>query len=159
MTHLSKKQIKIIVCILQLFLIGSLFLPVGRIIENQQSGDSSLSVFGMIDHYSGMGFSDDARIYMMMACFFPSLIIFAVLVFKDRKNFGTATVVSALYLTASACFYTAAPQKMVDYATMSFLPYMILLVSLVSLGFSILGFFSAAPPEGTEKDNRPKLPG
>lgn len=158
MTGLSKKNIKVLVCILQLFLIGALFLPAGRVIA-AQSRDSSMSVFGMIAHYAGMGFSDDALLYTVMACAFPAAIMFCVLFLKDRKNFGTATVLSAFYLAASACFYTAAPQKMVDYADISFLPYLILLVSLASLGVLILGFFRAMPPESTGKDNRPKLPG
>jgi hypothetical protein len=154
MAGLSKKNIKIMVCVLQLFLVGALFLPAGRIIA-AQSRDSSISVFGMIAHYAGMGFSNDALLYTVMACAFPAAIIFCVLFLKERRNFGTATILSALYLSASACFYSAAPQKMVDYADISFLPYLMMLVSLVCLGFLILGFFLAMPPEN-DKDSPPR---
>jgi len=140
---LNKKQVKIIVLILQLFLIGALFLPAGRIEEG--TGDSSLSVFGMIARYAGMGFSDDARFYMIFACVFPAAIIFCVLFLKDRKNFGAATVLEALYAPASACFFSASEIKMVDYATLTRLPYIIVFVSIVSMMFLILGFFYAAP--------------
>lgn len=149
---MNKKHMKLIVVLLQLFLIGSLFLPAGRMIESTDKGDSTLSVFGMIEHYAGMGFSDDARFYTIMACFFPSVIILSVLFLKDRKNFGIATILCALYLAASACFYSSAPQRMVDYATMTWLPYLILVVALASLVFLILGFFLAMPPTAPEDE-------
>lgn len=154
---MTKKNIKLLACVLQLFLVGALFLPAGRVIAAQPQ-DSSMSVFGMIAHYAGMGFSDDALLYTVMACAIPAAIIFCVLFLKDRKNFGSATILSAFYLAASACFYTAAPQKLVDYADISFLPYLILLVSFASLGVLILGFFRATPPNDAEKDQTPKLP-
>lgn len=145
-----KKQIKIAITILQLCLIGALFLPAGRIIEDTGTGDSSLSVFGMIARYAGMGFSDDALFYVILACIFPSVIILSVFFFKDRKNFGIATVLSALYTAAAACFYTAATQKMVDYATITKLPYLIVTISLVSMLLLIFGFLSTAPPENAD---------
>ncbi len=149
-----KKQVKTVVIILQLCLVGALFLPAGRIIENTGTGDGTLSVFGMIERYAGMGFSDDARFYMILACIFPSAVIFCVLVLKDRKNFGIATVLSAFYLAASACFYSAATKRMVDYATMTNLPYLIVIVSLASLLLLIFGFLSTAPPDDRDEDNR-----
>ncbi len=146
---MSKKQIKIFTVVLQLCLVGALFLPAGRILEYTESGDSSLSVFGMIARYAGMGFSDDALFYVILACFFPTAIVVSVLFLKDRKNFGFATVLSALYTAASACFYTAAAQKMVDYAAMSKLPYLLVMVSLASMLLLIFGFLSTPPVENT----------
>lgn len=152
---MNKKQIKVTVTILQIFLIGTLFLPAGRIIENASSGDSTLSVFGMIARYSGMGFSDDALLYMILACIFPSAIILSVFLLKDRKNFGVATVLSALYFAASPCFFSAASKKMVDYADMTKLPYLIVFVSLASMILLILGFLASAPAgTGDEEDKK-----
>lgn len=150
---LLKKRVKLITVILQLCLIGALFLPAGRIIENTGTSDSTLSVFGMIARYAGMGFSDDARFYMILACVFPAATILSVLFFKDRKNFGFATVLGALYLAATACFYSAAAKKMVDYATMTKLQYLIVIVSLVSLLLLIFGFLNTAPP-GNEEEKK-----
>lgn len=148
---MNKRQAKIIVTILQLFLVGALFLPAGKISEGTSTKVTSLSVFGMIDRYAGMGFSDDALIYMIFACAFPAVIIFSVLFLKDRINFGAATVLSALYSAASACFFSASKIRMVDYATFTTMPYIIVFVSLVSMMFLILGFFYAAPPRQFEK--------
>lgn len=147
---MNKKQVKIIVVFLQAFLVGAMFLPAGRMDEGAGKGDSSLSVFGMIHRYAGMGFSDDARFYMIFACVFPVAIVFCVLFLKDRINFGSATILSAFYACASACFFSASRTKLVDYATMTVLPYIIVFISLVSMMVQILGFFYAAP-NNTEK--------
>lgn len=147
---MNKKQIKRMIIMLQLFLIGALFLPAGTMIGNTSTQDTSLSVFQMINRYAGMGFSDDALFYMIMACFFPAMIILFVFVLKERKNFGASIVLSALYSTASACFYSAAKIKMVDYAAMTYLPYIIIFISIISLILLILGFFLAAPVDSDE---------
>ncbi|MBW7572790.1 hypothetical protein [Caproiciproducens faecalis] len=141
---MNKGQIKSTVTLLQLFLIGALFLPAGTIVGDTGAGDTSLSVFQMINRYAGMGFSDDALFYMVMACVFPAAIILCTLILKERKNFGAAIVLCSLYATASACFYSAAKRKMVDYTTMTWLPYIIILISLTSMMLLILGFFQAA---------------
>jgi hypothetical protein len=155
---LNKKQVKVIVIILQLFLVGALFLPAGKISGATGTDDSSLSVFGMIDRYAGMGFSDDARFYMILACVFPAAIIFSVLFIKERKNFGAATILSAFYSAASACFFSSSKIKMIDYATLTKLPYIIIIVSLISMIFLILGFFYAAPINGNNEDNKKNKP-
>lgn len=153
---MNKKQSRRFVIFLQLFLIGALFLPAGKIMGIDKSGDTSLSVFGMIDRYAGMGFSDDARFYTILACAFPAAIIFCSLFIKERINYGTAVTLSALYAAASACFFSAAKRKMVDYATLTRLPYLIILVSLISMLFLILCFFYADPNQENKeikKDN------
>ncbi|WP_444658876.1 hypothetical protein ACRQV7_15115 [Caproiciproducens sp. R2] len=152
---MNKRQIKIMVTLLQLFLIGALFLPAGTIVGDAAAGDTSLSVFQMINRYAGMGFSDDALFYMVMACVFPAAIIICMRVLKERKNFGASVVLCALYATASACFYSAAKRKMVDYATMTWLPYIIILISLTSMMLLIFGFFQAAQ-DGDGKESPKK---
>ena len=151
---MNKKQVKVVVVLLQLFLVGSMFLPAGRVSDSSSTGISSLSVFGMIDRYAGMGFSDDARFYMIMACVFPAIIVFSVIFLKDRKNFGVGIVLSALYASASACFFSASKLRMVDYATLTRLPYIIVFISVVSMMFLILGFFYAAPMSGNQKHDK-----
>ncbi len=149
---MNKKQIRAIVIVLQLFLIASLFLPAGNITGIAKSGDNSLSVFGMIDRYAGMGFSDDALFYMILACVFPTAVIFFSLFLKERRNYSTAIVLCALYATASACFFSAAKRKMVDYATLTRIPYVIIAVSLCSMLLLILCFLYAAPSQGDGED-------
>lgn len=142
---MNKKQVKGVVITLELFLIAALFLPAGTLTDANNSNDRPLSVFGMIDRYSGMGFSDDARIYTILAFVLPIAIILAVLFVKERKNFGTGIVLSALYSTASACFFSSAKRKMVDYATLTTLPYLMTIIALVCMLVLIFGFLQAAP--------------
>jgi hypothetical protein len=152
---LNKKNIRRIVILLQLFLIAALFLPAGKIMGIDKSGVASISVFGLIDRYAGMGFSDDARFYMVLACAFPLAIILSSLFIKERKNYGTAITLSALYATASACFFSAAKIKMVDYATLTYLPYIIVLISIVSMMLLILCFFYAQPNQEGKDNKKP----
>ncbi|QEY35344.1 hypothetical protein FL966_09960 [Caproiciproducens galactitolivorans] len=151
---MSKKQVKGIVILLQLFLIGALFLPAGTIIGSAKNqDDATLSVFRMMDRYAGMGFADDARFYMIFAGLFPAAVIVLLLVLKERKNFEAGIILSAFYATASACFYSAAKTKMVDYATMTILPNLIILVSLLSLVMLIRGFFMDTPEGAAKRKN------
>ena len=152
---MNKKNIRRIVILLQLFLIAALFLPAGNIMGSGQSGNSSISVFGMIDRYAGMGFSDDARFYMVLACAFPLAIILSSLFIKERINYGTAITLSALYAAASACFFSAARIKMVDYATLTRLPYLIVIISIISLMLLILCFFYAMPNKQGKENKKP----
>lgn len=149
---MSKKQVKGLVILLQLFLIGALFLPAGTIVESSKNqDDATLSVFRMIDRYAGMGFADDARFYMIFAGLFPAAIILLLLVLKERKNFQAGILLSAFYATASACFYSAAKRKMVDYATMTILPNIIILISILSMIMLIWGLFLDPPAEKSAK--------
>lgn len=149
---MSKKQVKGLVILLQLFLIGALFLPAGTIIESSKNqDDATLSVFRMIDRYAGMGFADDARFYMIFAGLFPAAVILLLLVLKERKNFQAGILLSAFYATASACFYSAAKRKMVDYATMTILPNIIILISILSMIMLIWGLFLDPPAEKSAK--------
>jgi hypothetical protein len=151
---LNKKQIKAVVIMLQVFLVGALFLPAGMLTGASKEDEGALSVFGMINRYAGMGFSDDALFYMVMTCVFPVAVILSILFLKERKNFGTAIVLSALYSAASACFFSAAKRKMVDYATLTTMPYLIVFLALTSMMLLILGFFYAVPPEPDGKNKK-----
>ncbi len=150
---MNKKLVKIIVVILQLFLVGALFLPAG-IVEGANKKTTYLSVFGMIDRYAGMGFSDDARFFMIFACFFPAVILFSIFFLKERLNFGMATILSAFYSAATACFFSAAKTKLVDYATVTILPYIIVIVSILTLMVEILGFFYTAPGSSDQEKEK-----
>jgi len=152
--NLTNRQIKGIVIMLQTFLIGSLFLPVGTTIGSNDSEKVSLSVYQLIYRYAGLGFSDDALIYIVLACVFPGIVIFSILFLKERKNFGISVIICALYASASACFYSSARCKMVDYASMNVFPYLIILISLSSMMLLILGFFNAQSVQNASKSNK-----
>lgn len=151
---MRKKQIKMAVALLELFLIGALFLPAGRIIDSSQKSDSSLSVFGMIARYGGIGFADDALFYTILACTLPIAIILTMLLLHERYNFGTATLLGALQATASACFFSAAAQKLVDYTAMTLLPYLIIFISIAAFLLLVYGFLISQP--GGRSDERPE---
>lgn len=147
----SKKQIKVLLLILELFLMAALFLPAGRI---NGVNDNTLSVFGMIARYGGMGFSDDALFFMILSGAFPVAVIFSVFFVRERYNFGIAAVMNAFYTVASACFFSAAARRLVDYSSMTLLPYLIIFVSLAAMLLAALGFLLSEPTPHREKNGK-----
>ena len=145
---MTKKQIRILLILVQGILIGTLFLPVGRAVAGEGKPGDAVSVFGMIRRYAGMGFSNDALVYMALACLLPVLIVVFLFLLKERYNFGTAACLSALYSLSAACFFSAARRKMVDSVTMTGLHYLIVLLTLVSILLSCWGFLLASPEGG-----------
>ncbi len=145
---MDKKQIKMWVIILEAVSILALFFPAGRIINSPGKESNSLSVFGMIARYGGVGFSDDALFYMILACALPAAVVLSMLVIRERRNFGVATLLSALQAAAAACFFTAASRQLVDYSAMTLLPYLIVFLALGIMALLIMGYMSAYTPQG-----------
>ncbi|XOQ43269.1 MAG: DUF4293 domain-containing protein [Clostridium sp.] len=143
---MPKKQIKILLVIMQVLLIGMQFLPVGRASAAHDGDRGTLSVLGTIYRYAGMGFSNDALVYLLLSCLIPILTVVFLFVLKERYNFGTAACLSAFYMLAAACFFSAAKRKMIDSITFTGLHYLIILVSLVSLALAAWGFCICMPP-------------
>lgn len=149
---MTKKHVKTAYIVFQVLLIGFMFLPVGVAVASDASPMLSLSVFGMIQRYGGMGFSNDALVYLVFACALPILSVVLLLRMKERKNFGTVSWLSAFYTLVAACFFSAAKEKMVDSVSMTGLHYVIILVSLAAMIAAILGFFLAAPKPNGEAE-------
>lgn len=149
---MTKKHMKIAYIVFQVLLVGFMFLPVGVSATSDASSVLSLSVFGMIRRYGGMGFSNDALVYLIFACTLPVLSSLLLLRLKERANFGTSSWLSALYTLAAACFFSAAKEKMVDSVSMTGLHYVIILVSFAGMLAAILGFFLAAPKPNSDGD-------
>ena len=143
---MQKKQIKVSLIAMQALLIGMQFLPVGMVAAPDGGNREPLSVFDMIHRYAGMGFSNDALIYLLLSCLLPVLTVLLLIFLKERYNFGTAACLSAFYMLAAACFFTAAKRKMVDSVAMTGLHYLIILLSLLSLALACLGFCVCMPP-------------
>mgnify|MGYP000962537964 CR=1 FL=1 len=132
---MTNKQLKIVMILMQGILVGTLFLPAGRAIGVNGEPGVAVSVFGMIRRYAGMGFSNDALVYMVLSCLVPSLTVAACL--------GT------LYVLATSCFFSAAKRKMVDSVTMTGLHYLIVFLALASMLLSCWQFLST-PPGGND---------
>ncbi|MCI1966052.1 MAG: hypothetical protein LKJ17_07990 [Oscillospiraceae bacterium] len=143
---MGKKQVKRWLIALQMLLIGMMFLPVGMVTNFEEGGKSPLSVFGMIHRYAGMGFGEDAIVYSLLSCLIPILTVLMLIFLKQRYNFGTAACLSAFYMLAAACFFTAAKRKMVDSVAMTGLHYLIILAALLSLALAAWGFCICTPP-------------
>ena len=145
---MSKKQVKILLVVVQVLLIGMQFLPVGRALVSETGEHTALSVFGMIHRYAGLGFSNDALIYLIFSCLLPLLIVVLLFSLRERRNFGAAACLSAFYLLAVACFFSAAKRKMVDAVAMTGLHYLIVFVAVVSLALAAGGYCISAPNRG-----------
>lgn len=147
---MKRKQIQWTVVILQALLVGALFLPAARV-PKTDSGTESLSVFEMIGRYAGLGFSNDAFFYMVFACTLPVLIAVFTLV-SGKKSLNSAILLTAFYAAASACFYSAAREKIVDSAVLTPLPYIIVFFSLVALFLLLFELlFTDRTEDGKEK--------
>ncbi|QAT50995.1 hypothetical protein EQM14_15150 [Caproiciproducens sp. NJN-50] len=142
---MQKKQVKILLILIQTLLIGMQFLPVGMAASSTPGDKEPLSVFGMIHRYAGMGFSNNALVYLLLSCLLPILTAFLLIFLRERYNFGMAACLSAFYMLAAACFFTAAKRKMVDSVAMTGLHYFIILVSLLSLALAAWGFCICVP--------------
>lgn len=145
-----KKQVKILLIGMQVLLVGMQFLPVGRTAVPGTDHTDTLSVFKMMYRYAGMGFSNDAVVYLLLSCFFPILTILLLVFLRERYNYGTAACLSAFYMLAAACFFSAAKRKMVDSVMMTGLHYLIILVSFLSLALACWGFCICEPPSNEE---------
>lgn len=138
---MSKKQLKVFITVLQALLICMLFLPVGmETAANSPLQQMALSVFGLIRRYAGMGFSNDALLFTIVACCLPVLIVIFLFAFKGRSDFGTSACLCALYTMCAACFFSAAKEQMVDVVSMTGVHYVIILISLTAMLLSIYGF-------------------
>ena len=142
---MQKRLIKTLLILIQALLIGMQFLPVGVAASSTPGSKEPLSVFGMIHRYAGMGFSNDALVYLLLSCLLPIVTVFMLIFVGERYNFGTAACLSAFYMLAAACFFTAAKRKMVDSVAMTGLHYLIILVSLLSFALAAWGFCICAP--------------
>lgn len=155
---MSKKQIKWVIVGVEVLLIAALFLPAGRTLNGSGREDNSLSVFGMIARYGGLGFGTDALFYMILACALPVAVVGTVFLLHERYNFGAATLLSALQTASSACFFSAVSRKLVDYTALTMLPYLIVLVQLASVLLLIYAFLLSKPGErrGSNETNEGK---
>ena len=135
---MSKKKLKALITFMQVLLVGTLFLPVG--VETGSSADPALSVFGLTRRYAGLGFSDDAFVFTIIACCLPLLTAVLLFILKGRSDFGTAACLCALYSMCAACFFSAAKNQMVDVVSMTGVHYLIILISLIAMLLSIYGF-------------------
>ena len=138
---MNKKQLKVLITVLQVLLIGMLFLPVGiETAEKSPLQQMALSAFGLVRRYAGMGFANDALVFTIIACCLPVLIVVFLFALKERINFGTSACLCALYAMCAACFFSAAKNKMVDVVSMTGIHYVIILISLIAMLLSIYGF-------------------
>jgi hypothetical protein len=138
---MSKKQLKALITALQVLLICMLFLPVGMETAAKSALQKmALSVFGLMRRYAGMGFSNDALVFTIIACCLPVLITVFLFALKGRSDFGTAACLGALYTLCAACFFSAAKNQMVDVVSMTGVHYIIILISIIAMLLSIYGF-------------------
>ena len=146
---MTNKQFKIVMILMQGILVGTLFLPAGRAIGVNGEPGVAVSVFGMIRRYAGMGFSNDALVYMVLSCLVPSLTVALQFALRERYNYGAAACLGTLYVLATSCFFSAAKRKMVDSVTMTGLHYLIVFLALASMLLSCWQFLST-PPGGND---------
>lgn len=139
--EMTKKQIVISASAVQLFLVAALFLPAGKVTGAAGAEASTLSIFGMIRRYAGMGFSDDALLFTIFSCCIPAANIIFPFCPVKRLNFSVPAALSAFHAVVASCFFSSARIKMVDSVGMTGLHYVLILFMLVALFLYIFGYF------------------
>ncbi len=149
---MTKKQVKIVVCILQAVLIGILFLPSAN---SGGSGGAALNTFGLVKRYSDIGHNIDALAYIMLAICSPVITALSAVQLRERRNFGVGVCLSGLTSIVHAIFYTVVKTSMSGSVTVNGLHYLIILIALINLFIEIYGFILANPEEKKKKKERP----
>lgn len=144
---MTKKRLKLCICILQALCLGMLFLPMGR----SQSG-GFLDAFDLMRRYAALGFSPDAQAYGFLALALPVLTAVLLFALRERKNFGTGACLCALNSVAGACFFSAVKAAFSGSVVMTGLHYLLELLLLAGALAEICAYLLCAPPSRQHKE-------
>jgi hypothetical protein len=147
---LSKKQTKIIICILQAAIFGLMFLPSAR-----AANSAPLNAFDLMQLYSAAGFNLDSLVYAVLAICGAAVTVLALFLLRSRRNFGTAACLSAFLTVVHACFFTALKKGLAGTVTLTGMHYLIVLLALMSMATAIHGFLISAPTVDGQEARKP----
>ena len=103
---MTKKQVLVILEILQAALVGLLFLPVAS--DGPAPGGASMNAVDLARGYAATGRTVDAGVYLFFALGCPVVAFLTVFVLRNRRTaVGLTACLSAMDLLVHACFYTA----------------------------------------------------
>lgn len=147
---MSKKQTKIIICILQAAVLGLMFLPSARAADS-----APLNAFDLMHLYSAAGYNLDAVVYAVLAICGVAVTVLALFLLRGRRDFGTAACLSAFVTVVHACFFTSLKTGLAGTVTITGMHYLIVLLALMSMVAAIHGFLISAPtPDGEDTGKR-----
>lgn len=138
----TKKQLKLCICVLQSVCLGLLFLPMGR----AQQGGGYLNSFELMRRYAALGFSPDAQVYAFLSLLLPMLTAVFLFTLRERKNFGVGACLCAFNVVTGACFYSAVKTAFSGSVTMTGLHYLLEFLLLASLIVEIYSYLNCEPP-------------
>lgn len=147
---MSKKQTKIMICILQAAVFGLMFLPSARAADF-----APLNAFDLMHLYSAAGYNLDAVVYAVLAICGAAATVLGLFLLRGRKDFGAAACLSALVAVVHACFFTALKTGLAGAVTITGMHYLMVLLALMSMVAAIHGFLISAPaPDGEDTGKR-----
>ena len=141
---MTKKQVNILVCVIQAALAGMLFLPAFP-------AGGPLNVLDTVRRYEALGFRTDALVFLGAAVCLPALTALGQFLLRERSNFGTGACLSALYTLNVACFSESARQKLAGEARVTGLFYLMILLALAAVGLEVYAFLAPLPAGGGKK--------
>lgn len=139
---MTKKQIKIVIFVIQGLLIAMLFLPAARGVG---SNTVFLNTFDLARKYSQMGFVYDSLAYIVLAVCCPVVTALSLFLLHERKNFGVGACVCAFAALVQACFYTSVKTATGGTVTMTGLHHLIVFLAFIGMAFEIYGYLLVGP--------------
>lgn len=142
---MTKKQVKIVICVIQAMLVAMLFLPLAR-----ASGSNSalLNTMDLARRYSDMGQVYDSIVYIMLAGCSPVVTVLSLFLIHERRNFGVGACVCALTALVHACFYTSVKTTMAGTITVTGIHYLMVFLSFAGMAMEIYGYLLVGPEKG-----------
>lgn len=136
---MNRKKTKVLLCALQILLVGLIFAPAG----GQGSADTVIDICRL---YGSAGYGSDARFYLFLALGIPLAIVLSLFLMKERKNFGLGACLGALLTLVHAVFYSAVKISSNIPLTASIQTrfYFLILLGLFAMGVEIYGYMVVA---------------
>lgn len=149
---MTKKQIKILICVIQTLLIAMLFLPVAR---ESGSSTAALSTLDLARRYSDLGKTYDSIVYIMLCGCCPVMSVLSLFIVHERRNYGVGACLSALTVLVHACFYTSIGSTMGGSVALTGMQYFIVFLAFVAMASEIYGYLLTDPKSGEpDKDKK-----
>ena len=142
--YLTKKQVKILLCVIQTALVVLLFLPAT---QAGSDGPVRLNAVDLAHRYADMGHSADSGVYFFFSLCCPVVSFLSLFMLHERSNFGLGACLSAMDLLVQGCFYTAVKESMTGSVALTGLLPFLVFIALFAMGLEIYGYLLAGPSQ------------
>lgn len=152
---MTKKQVKILLIVIQALLLGMLFLPAAYSLG---ANPVPLSTFDLVRRYADIGYKPGSLVYIVLAVCCPVMSALSPLLLHDRKNFGVPACISALTCVVQACFSSTVSNAMLSSVRMTGQITIMAFFAFFSIAVAIYGFLRLDVPRPKDSEEKPGNP-